>query len=125
MRVHAEVNFGGGPLVASLSVQSGDQARQRVHVGEDGRDSGAAFEFLVHAFDGVAGAHAFLMCHWKGEDRKTLGDVFLHPGGELGGAPGKWATRSFSRAWAALRSAQAKMLRMDSATSPRMSLRGT
>ncbi len=51
--VHVEVNF----AVALLAEQCGDEAQQRGFVVEEGGDTRAAFEFLVYALDGIAGAH--------------------------------------------------------------------
>jgi hypothetical protein len=40
---------------------------------EDGGDAGAAFEFLVDAFEGVGGAQAALVSGGEGEDGESSG----------------------------------------------------
>ena len=42
----------------------------------------------VDAFEGVGGAQAALMGGWELEDGEALGEVFLHPRGELWGDGG-------------------------------------
>ena len=48
-------------MVGGLGEQSRDQAQEGGFVWEDGGDTGAAFEFLVDAFEGVGGAQAALV----------------------------------------------------------------
>jgi len=81
---HGEVNFSRLPFVAELSQERGHQSQKRGFVGKQGRDAGAAFEFLVDPFDGVAGAQPFVMRCGQAEHGKTFRQVFLHPRGELG-----------------------------------------
>ena len=82
--VHVEVNFGGEPFVALLAEKGGDKAQQGGFVGEEGGDAGAAFEFLIDALDGVAGAHAPVMGGGEGVNGEALREVLLHPGSEFG-----------------------------------------
>jgi len=85
---HVEVNFAGAPLIALLAEQGGDEAQQRGFVGEQRSDASASFEFLVHALDGVAGAHPSVMGNRQSINGKALRDVCLHPNGEFGSAFG-------------------------------------
>jgi len=85
---HVEVDFLGLPVVANFVEQGGDQAQEGGFIGEDPGDSGAAFDFLVDAFQRVAGAQATLVGHREGEDGEALGEVGLHPGGQLWRAGG-------------------------------------
>jgi hypothetical protein len=61
MVFHVEVNFGGLPFVVDFAEQGGDQTQERGFIGEEAGDAGAAFEFLVDPFQGVAGAQAELL----------------------------------------------------------------
>ena len=61
MVLHVEVNFGGLPFIAQFVEHGGDQAQERGFIGEEAGDAGAAFEFLVDPFQGVAGAQAELL----------------------------------------------------------------
>ena len=85
---HVEVDFSGFPVLADLDGQSGDEAQEGGSVGEKAGDAGAALEFLVDAFDGVGGAQAGLVGRGQDEDGQPLGQVFLHPRGQFGGAFG-------------------------------------
>ena len=82
-RVHVEVDFSGEPLFADFAEEGGDEEEQSAFVWKEGGDAGSAFEFLIDAFDSVAGAHAALVSGREGEDREAFGDVCLHPGGKL------------------------------------------
>jgi len=86
--VHVEVDFSGFPIVAGLGQEGGDQAEEGFFIREDAGDSGAAFEFLVDAFQCVGGAQAFLVGGGQREHREPLRQIFLQPGGELGRAFG-------------------------------------
>ena len=86
--VHVEVNFAGAPLVTLLAEQGGDKAQQGGFVGKERGNARAPFEFLVHPFDGVAGAHPPLVGRGQRIDGEALRDVELHPGGEFGGVFG-------------------------------------
>ena len=57
-RVHVEVSFGGFPVVADFVEHGTDQAQEGGWVWEDAGDAGAAFEFLVDAFERIGGAQA-------------------------------------------------------------------
>ena len=61
MVIHVEVDFGGLPFIADFVEQGGDQTEERGFIGEETGDAGAAFEFLVDPFQGVAGAQAQLL----------------------------------------------------------------
>jgi hypothetical protein len=63
-----------------------DQAQEGGFIGKEACDAGAAFEFLIHPFQRVGGAHPFLVRARQGEHREALRQVFLQPRGELGGA---------------------------------------
>ena len=86
--VHVEVDFGGEPFVALLAEEGGDESQEGGFVGEKGGDAGAAFEFLIDALDGVAGAHAPVMGGREGVNGEALREVLLHPAGEFGGGFG-------------------------------------
>ena len=86
--VHVEVDFGGEPFVDMLAEEGGDEAQEAGFVGEEGGDVGAAFEFLIDALDGVAGAHAPVMGGREGVNGEALREVLLHPAGEFGGGFG-------------------------------------
>jgi hypothetical protein len=49
-----------------------------------GGDAGAAFEFLIDALDGVAGAHALVMGGGKGVNGEVLREGLLHRAASLG-----------------------------------------
>ena len=76
-RFHVEVDFSGEPLFADFAEEGGDEAEQRRFVWKEGGDASSASEFLINAFDGVACAHAALVCGGKGEDGEALGDISL------------------------------------------------
>ena len=61
MVFHVEVNFSSFPFGAGFGQEGRDQAQEGSFVGKETGDAGAAFDFLVHAFDGVGGAQALLM----------------------------------------------------------------
>ncbi len=85
--MHAEVSFSGFPFVAIFGEQGANQAEEGSFVREEAGDAGAAFEFQVDAFEGVGGAQAALLGWREGKDAKmaqALGQVFLHPLGQLG-----------------------------------------
>ena len=88
MVFHGEVNFGGLPFIAQFVEQGGDQAQEGGFIWEEAGDAGAAFEFLVDPFQGVAGAHSGLVGEWQSEDGEALGQVSFHPGGEFGSTGG-------------------------------------
>lgn len=88
MVVHVEVDFSGFPIVAGFGQEGGDQAKERFFIREDAGDAGAAFEFLVNAFQRVGGAHALLVGGGQREHREPLRQIFLQPGGEFGRAFG-------------------------------------
>jgi len=71
--VHVEVDFGGEPVVGDFCEDGAGQAQEGGFVWEDGGDAGAAFEFLVDAFEGVGGAQAALMGGWELEDGESSG----------------------------------------------------
>ena len=58
MVFHVEVNFAGFPFVAGFAEEGGDEAQEGGFIGEEAGDAGAAFEFLVDAFERVGGAQA-------------------------------------------------------------------
>jgi hypothetical protein len=82
--VHVEVDFACGPLIVDFSEECRDEAEEGSFVGEKGSDAGAALEFKIDAFDGIAGAESALVGGREGEDGEALGDIFLHPSGESG-----------------------------------------
>ena len=86
--IHVEVDFSGEPLFADFAEESGDETEQRSLVWKEGSDAGSAFEFLIDALDGVACAHAALVCGGEGEDGEALGDICFHPGGKFRGRGG-------------------------------------
>ena len=86
--MHVEVSFRGFPIVGSFSEESGDEAEEGGIVWEDGGDACAAFDFLVDAFEWVAGAQAALVWGWEGEDGEALWDGGFHPCGEFWGGGG-------------------------------------
>ena len=88
MVFHVEVNFSGFPIVAGFAEEGGDEAQEGMFVGEDARDAGAAFEFLVDAFQSIGGAQAFLVGGGQGEHGEPLRQIFLQPRDEFGGALG-------------------------------------
>ena len=56
MDIHVEVDFSGFPLLACFAEESCDQAEQGGFIGKDACDAGAAFDFLVDAFERMGGA---------------------------------------------------------------------
>ena len=88
MVFQVEVNFSRFPFVAGFGEDGRDEAQKGGFVWKEAGDAGAAFEFFIDAFERVAGAQAALMLARKGEGGKTLGEIFLHPGGEFWGGGG-------------------------------------
>ena len=88
MFFHVEVDFSGFPVVAGLGQKGGDQAQEGGFIGEDAGHPGAAFEFLVDAFQRVGGAHALLVGGGEHEHREALRQIFLQPGRAFGRALG-------------------------------------
>ena len=86
--VHVEINFGGEPFVILLAEEGGDEAQKGGLVGEKSGDAGAAFEFLIDAPDGVAGAHAPLRGGGEDVNGETFREVLLYPSGEFWGGFG-------------------------------------
>lgn len=82
--MHVEVDFSGFPFFAGFTEESGDQTEKGVFVGENASDAGAAFEFLVDAFERIGGSQASLMCWWQRENGEALGQVFFQPRSKLG-----------------------------------------
>lgn len=60
-------------MVGGFREECGDEAEEGGFVWKDAGDAGAAFEFLVDAFEGVAGAQAALVGGWEGEDGEAFG----------------------------------------------------
>ena len=50
---------------------------------------------MIDAFNGVACAHAALVCEWQGKNSEALRDIFLHPSGEFWGRFGVGIHESF------------------------------
>jgi hypothetical protein len=65
--LHVEVDFLGFAFFAGFTEESGDQTEKGGFVGENASDAGAAFEFLVDAFERIGGSQASLMCGWQSE----------------------------------------------------------
>jgi hypothetical protein len=84
--LHVEVNFGGLPFIADFVEQGGDQTQEGGFIGEEAGDAGAAFEFLVDAFQGVAGAQSGLVGDGQGEGGEALRQIGFQPDGEFGSA---------------------------------------
>ena len=63
---HVEVDFPGFPFVAGFGQKGGDQAQEGGFIGEDAGHAGAAFEFLVDAFQRIGGAQPILVGGGKG-----------------------------------------------------------
>ena len=59
-------------FVADLGEQSANEAQERGFIGKEGGDADSAFDFLIDAFEGVAGAHAAMVGGRKGEDGESL-----------------------------------------------------
>jgi len=78
-----EVGFGGLPVVGDFHEDGGDQAQATFWGGEDGDDAGSAADLFVEGFAEVGGAEAFSDGLWEGEDGEALGEIMLHPRGEL------------------------------------------
>ena len=73
MDFHVEVNFVGLPFIAGFVEQGGDQAQEGGFIGEEAGDAGAAFEFLVDPFQGVAGAQPGWWASGKAKTVKPWG----------------------------------------------------
>ncbi len=84
MVFHVEVDYSGFPVVAGLGQEGGNQAQEGGFVGEDAGDAGAAFEFLVDAFQRIGGAHPWLVGGRQREHREALRQIFLQPGRQFG-----------------------------------------
>ena len=88
MVFHVEVDFSGFPFFTGFGQQGRDEAQEGSFVGKEAGDAGAALDFLIHPFEGVGGAHSFLMRVRQGEDGEAQGQVFFHPRGQFGRALG-------------------------------------
>ena len=88
MAFHVEVDFSRFPIVAGFGQQGRDQPQARGFIGEDAGDAGAPFEFLIHPFQPIGGAKAFLVGEGQRKDGQTLGQIFLHPSGKFRGTFG-------------------------------------
>ena len=86
MGFHVEVEGSSFPLVAGFDQERGDQAQEGFFIRKNAGDAGAAFEFLIHPFQRVGGAHPFLVGGGQGEHREALAEVFFQPRGEFGRA---------------------------------------
>ena len=84
MVFHVEVNFAGFPIFAGLGQQGGDQAQEGRFIGKETGDAGAAFEFLVDAFQRIGRAQTFLVGGRQRQNREALWEVFFQPRGEFG-----------------------------------------
>ena len=71
--MHVEVDFGGEPVVGDFCEDGAGEAEEGGFVGKDGGDAGAAFEFLIDAFEGVGGAQAALVGGGQLEDGESSG----------------------------------------------------
>ena len=78
-----EVDFSGFPVFADFHQDGGDESQERGLVGEQRGDAGAAFDFLVEAFQHVAGSQPATMLGRQGEHGQPFGHVGFHPGGQL------------------------------------------
>lgn len=58
MDLHVEADFSGFPIFACFAEEGGGQAEQGGFIWKDAGDAGAAFEFLVDAFERIGGAQA-------------------------------------------------------------------
>lgn len=86
--MHVEVNFTGFPLGTGFDEERGDESKDGGFVWEKTGDAGAAFEFQIDPFQGVGSSEFELMARGQGKSIEALGDIFLHPGGELGSGGG-------------------------------------
>ena len=80
-----EVSFGGFPVVGDFHEDGGDKAEATFWGGEDGDDTGSAADLFVNGFAEVGGTETFADGLGEGKDGKAFGEIFLHPGSELGG----------------------------------------
>lgn len=83
MVFHVEVNLSSFPFIADLGEDGADQAQEGGFVWEESGDAGAAFEFLINAFERIAGPQAALMLAREGEGGKALRNIFFHPTGQF------------------------------------------
>ena len=84
MVCHVEIEFSGFPVVAGLGQEGGDQAQEGLFIGEDAGHAGAAFEFLVDAFQRIGGAHPLLVGGGQREHGEPLRQIYLQPGRQFG-----------------------------------------
>lgn len=83
-----EVSFGGFPMVGSFREEGGDQAEEGGFVWKDPGEAGAAFDFLIEPFEGIAGAQAALVGGGKGEAGEAFWNGVFEPGGKFWGGDG-------------------------------------
>ncbi len=81
---HRQVHFAGLPVVAGLAENGADQPQERSLVGEQRGDASPTLDFLIEPFQRVGRAQATPMGCWQHKDREPLGDVFFHPGRQVG-----------------------------------------
>lgn len=65
------VDFSGFPLVAGFGQPGRDQPQPGRFIGEDAGDAGAAFDFLIHAFQLIGGAESFLVGEGQGKNSRS------------------------------------------------------
>jgi hypothetical protein len=74
-----------GPCFVDFDENGGDEAEERLVVGEDPDLDGAALEFLLDgALDRIGSAQAPAVVLRQGEGRQAFGDGVFEPRGELG-----------------------------------------
>jgi len=83
--LHVEIDFSGFPIFADFTEDGTDEPQEGAFVGEEGGDTGPAFEFLVESFEHVAGPEAFAMGGRQTEDGEGFGEVGFDPLREFGG----------------------------------------
>ena len=79
MVFHVEVNFSSFPFVTEFGEDGADETQEGGFVWKETGHTGAAFEFLVHAFERITGAQAALVLAREGKDGKALGEIFFQP----------------------------------------------
>lgn len=83
-RLHVEIDRAVEPFLVLFAGQSADEAQAALVVWEDADDVGAAFDFLVEAFEEVGAFDVFVVFARLAVEGPGLLDVFFDPGAELG-----------------------------------------
>ena len=82
--MHVEIDRAVEPFLVLFAGESADEAKAALVVWKDAHDVGAAFDFLVEAFEEVGAFDVFVVFARLAIKGPGLLDIILHPGAEFG-----------------------------------------